>query len=411
MFVPIRYGPNMRVNPQIGIFSYLSRFGHRISWVLSAEDSRVVLRPTMDKITAYVAPYVHYLSEKTLPGKAFNLAIAARRRGHLAHQLCRQNKYNMLFVRDDTYDGQVALNLKNIYKTPLIYELTDPLEQEWEGYKIEGKKPLFLWYLLAKVKAELKKRIMKQADLILITTPWFEGALVSMGIPASKLMPFPNGVNPEYFAPRDGRKVREKYHLNQSNVILYVGVIGKTRKLSMLIDTLVRVKKAHNDAYLVMVGDGTDKRNLEKLAVEMGVRENVIFTGRVPPQDVPDYIAAADICVSPIPPFKFYQVSSPIKMIEYMAMGKPVVASEEVKEQREVIEENGGGILAPFRAGSFAEAIIELIDNSDKMQDMGQKGAEWVAQNRTYEILAHKLESRLNHIVLSYWTPKQYDQP
>jgi glycosyltransferase involved in cell wall biosynthesis len=384
----------MRVNPQIGIASYLANFGHEITWVLSAENSRTTQQATLNGIDIYAAPYVRYLSETSLLGKAFNRIPAIFRKMRLALRVFRGGKYDLVFVREDTFDGLVGTYIKTKYKIPLVYELASPLDEEWEGYKIEAKKPLFLWYLMAKIKALLKTYIMKRADLVLPTTRWFEEELAEKGISKSKLMPFPNGVDLESFANKDGRDIREKYHLGNSNVLIYLGVMAKMRKLEVLIRAFSEVKEARGNIKLLMVGDGTGRETLEKLVAELGVKGDVIFTGQVHQSEVPDFIAAADIGVSPVPPFSFYEVSSPIKALEYMAVGKPVVANEEIFEHREVIEQSGGGILAPFDNEAFASAIIELLDKPEMAGEMGRKGYEWVVKNRSYEILARKLEEK-----------------
>jgi glycosyltransferase involved in cell wall biosynthesis len=83
-------------------------------------------------------------------------------------------------------------------------------------------------------------------------------------------------------------------------------------------------------------------------------------------------------------------------------MGKPVVANEEIPEQKVAIQENGGGILVKFEAESFANGIIKLLDNLELAKEMGAKGREWVTKNRSYEILARKLEKRYFEVLGRY---------
>ncbi len=402
MLIPIRYGPNMRVNPQIGIFSYLSHFGHEITWVLSAEDSRTTQKTTHHGIQVYATPYVHYLNEHSLLGKIINRIPATFRKMRLALKVFKESKYDMVFVRNDTFDGLVSTYIKRKYKIPFVYELTNPLDQEWEEcYKIEGKKPLFLWYLMARIKALLKVYIMKKADLILLTTRWFEEGLTEKGISGAKLMPFPNGVDLETFSDKDGKDIRQQYHLGNSKVITYIGEITKARNLSVLINVFLKLKEQRRDVKLLMVGDGTDRKNLEQHTSELGIKDDVIFTGQVRQSEVPNFIAAAGIGVSPVPPLSFYRVSSPIKTLEYMAMAKPVVANEEIHEHEEIIKQSGGGILVSFASEAFASAIIKLLNDSEKAEEMGRQGHEWVVKNRSYEILARKLEERYIRLIVA----------
>ena len=395
--LPLLYSPDMRVNPQIGIFSYLSKFGHRITWLMSSENSRTAQQLFHEDISVCTAPYIHYLSDSFLIGKVFNQIPAAFRKMCLTLRVFCDNKahYDIIFVRDGTVDGLVASYIQARYNIPFVYELTDPLEQEWKVNKVEAKKPLFFWYLMAMVKTYLKMRVMKKADLILVTTRWFDEALIKRDIPKEILMPFPNGVDLESFSGRGGKDIRDRYGMGSATVIVYIGTMAKVRKLDVLLRAFQLVKHMEENVKLLMIGEGTGKNDLERLAVTLGLEKEVIFTGQVLQSEVPRYITAADIGISPVPPVSFYVVSSPIKLLEYMAMGKPVVANEEIMEHKEVIEESGGGITVPFQDKAFADAIIELIDNPEKAGEMGRRGAEWVVKNRSYEVLARRLEARL----------------
>jgi glycosyltransferase involved in cell wall biosynthesis len=101
------------------------------------------------------------------------------------------------------------------------------------------------------------------------------------------------------------------------------------------------------------------------------------------------------VAVCPVPPYSFYRMSSPIKLYEYMAMGKPVVANVEITEHREVLEESGGGILVSHGPQGFAAGIRTLLEDTSGAAEMGERGRTWVLKNRTYELLADRLNKRL----------------
>ena len=151
-----------------------------------------------------------------------------------------------------------------------------------------------------------------------------------------------------------------------------------------------------------MVGDGNDKFNLEKLASSLGLQNDVIFTGQVSYFDMPDFIAASDVCLCPVPPLAIYKVSSPTKLFEYMAMRKPVVANEEIPEQKEIIEKSGGGILVKFDAESFAKGIMELFNDIKRMEEIGRNGYKWVVKYRSYENMAQEVEKKYYEILKNY---------
>lgn len=393
MLLPVpRYGEDMRACPQTGICSYLTNFGHQVSWVIWSDGKQQVQPFLFNDATVYVTPEIHYLPASFPTGKTLNRILNAVKRIRYILRIFKQGNCNLIFVRSDVFDGLIAAYVKRRHKVPFVFELSSPLEQAWEIHKIEAGKPRVLYYLSDKFTRFLANRLLREADLVLPTSKWLKEHLVEQGIPQAKMMPYPNGVDIQAFSDKDGKGIRQEYGLGGTKVITYIGTLGKGRSLELLIRTFSLVRRKKEDVKLLIVGEGSDEANLKRLASELGIEGDVVFTGQVPQANVPSFIAASDIGVSPVPPFFFYKLSSPIKMFEYMAMAKPVVANDEIPEHKEVLEQSGGGILVPFATGAFASAIIELLDNPERAAQMGQKGREWVLKNRTYEILARRVE-------------------
>ncbi len=102
----------------------------------------------------------------------------------------------------------------------------------------------------------------------------------------------------------------------------------------------------------------------------------------------------ATVCVSPFYPTFILNSTSPTKLIEYMALGRPVVANDH-PEQRLVLEKSGAGICVSYNEGAFAEAIIELLNNPEKADEMGRKGRLYVKKERTYKVIGDRVEKQL----------------
>ncbi|MGA8849158.1 MAG: glycosyltransferase family 4 protein [Dehalococcoidia bacterium] len=400
MLLPIlRCGENMQVYPQIGICGYLANFGHQVSWVIWSDGKQQIQPFFLNGVRIYATPEIHYFPTSFLLGKILNKIPTTIKRTRYILKIFKEGNYNLILVTDDVFDSLVAAYIKRRHKVPFVFELSNPLEQMWENYKIELKKPRVLYYVIASVNKFLANRLLREADLILPISKWLKEHLARQGIPETKMMPCPSGVDIQAFRDKDGKGLREKYGLDNLKVIIYVGTLGKTRNLELLIRAFWEVRKEKANSKLLVVGEGSDEDNLKGLAKELGIETDVIFTGQVPQAEVPNFIAVSDIGVSPVPPFYFYKLSSPIKIFEYMAMGKAVVANEEIPEHKEVLEESGGGILVPFTPEAFASAVIQLLDNPEQAAEMGKRGREWVLKNRGYELLARKLEKRLFEVI------------
>ncbi|MFC2002755.1 glycosyltransferase family 4 protein [Chloroflexota bacterium] len=386
------YRKSMQVSPEIGICSYLTNFGHEIVWVIWGRSSDTVQAGSFNNVQMHVTQRTQYFPNSFIFTRILNKVLDAPRRFYSTLQLFKEGQYNLIFTRENIVDGLVAAYIKRRYKVHLVLQLCNPLEQEWEIFKIEQRKPKLLYYLIARFNRFIITRLLHNADLVIPISEWLKEHLVIQGISESKVMAVPEGVETKIYLGISGKDICNKYQLHKSRVIVYVGTLGKARYLSVLIQAFSETKRKRGNMKLLIVGEGSDEENLKILTTKLKIRNDVIFTGWVPQEEALGFISAADIGISPIPPSSFYKLSSPIKILEYLAMAKPVVANKEIPEHRKVLEESGGGILVPFTPEAFANAIIKLLDNPQEAAEMGDKGREWVVKNRSYEILARQVE-------------------
>ncbi len=219
--------------------------------------------------------------------------------------------------------------------------------------------------------------------------------LLKEGFPKSRIMPLPMGINPSWCHwDIKENTIKKKYRLGNSRVILYSGTLDKLRKLDMIIEAFSIVRVQEDDLKLLLVGDGDDRLHLQQLAKSSGYSNDIVFVGKVPYQDMPKILKTATIALCPVPPLDIYLISSPTKLFEYMVMGIPIIANEEIPEQRDALEESSGGVLVKFNAESFAIKIIELLNSPEKTLSMGINGQKWVLVNRSYERMAIDVEKR-----------------
>jgi glycosyltransferase involved in cell wall biosynthesis len=156
----------------------------------------------------------------------------------------------------------------------------------------------------------------------------------------------------------------------------------------------VKVRQEIADAKLYLVGAGDDPADEQLLVAEatrLDVLHAVVFVGQLPRDKAFEYVLDADVCVSPIFPNPVFNPASPTKLIEYMALGKAVVANDH-PDQRFVIEQSGAGICVPWDERAFADALVKLLSAPQLADAMGQKGPRWVANNRAYPTIADAVE-------------------
>jgi glycosyltransferase involved in cell wall biosynthesis len=149
------------------------------------------------------------------------------------------------------------------------------------------------------------------------------------------------------------------------------------------------------DATLLFVGDAENPRDrllLERCAATGGVAQHMEITGFLPQAEALHRIAAADICLSPIYRSPILDVGSPTKLVEYMALGLPVVANDH-PEQELILRQSGAGVCVPWGARHFVRAVRWLMRRSlAERAAMGARGRAWIEEHRTYAVIASDVE-------------------
>jgi len=389
------YNAGMPARPAVmEIFgNCFSRLGHKVTWIMPAREGvKEVQQGWFDGAHIFTIPY-HEYADSPLYRKILAKLLFTWKEEKLTSKIIQEEGCNIIQARDDIFTGLLAIYLKRKHKIPFVFQYSFPFADGiLEKYKLGSGK---LLRLVAKLARLMLPYIMRRADLILPVSKWMQENLASEGIPKNKMMPLPLGANTTLFSPTvDGEGIRLKHNFGNSAVVIYIGTLDKLRHLDILIYALEQVKQSKCQVKLLILGQGDDRANLEKLAGSLGLGDDVIFADQIPYFKVSQFIAAADIGVSPVPPFDVYKANSPSKLFEYMGVGKPVIANEEIFEQKEVLEQSGGGISVPFTPEAFAQAIVELLEHPKKATEMGQKGREWVVKTRSYDILAPQVEKK-----------------
>lgn len=175
----------------------------------------------------------------------------------------------------------------------------------------------------------------------------------------------------------------------------YLGTLDANRRLGILVEMLALLRRSGLAVRLLLVGDAEaarDRKELEERARVLGVSHCLEISGFLPHVEALRRIAAVDICLSPIAPSPIFRVASPTKLVEYLALGRPVVANWH-PEQRAILRESRGGVCVPWGAKHFARAVRWLMQHSDEqLKLMGDRGRSWAYQHRTYSKIASDVE-------------------
>jgi glycosyltransferase involved in cell wall biosynthesis len=247
-----------------------------------------------------------------------------------------------------------------------------------------GKKNLFY-----KVQLWLEKGTFRCSDVVMSTNNSYrEIAMARGGVSAENIFVVRNGPSLETFKavpPNPARKHGKRY------LVGYVGVMNSQDGLDILLDTALRIKNlGRSDIYFTCVGGGPELPMLRKMIQKKRLEETVTFTGFVPDAELLEILSTADICVNPDRPCEMNSMSTMIKILEYMALGKPIVQFDGT-EGRFSAQEASLYSDGEDRVGDFAEKILWLLDHPEEREWMGRFGRRRIEKELAWEYSVQNL--------------------
>lgn len=235
--------------------------------------------------------------------------------------------------------------------------------------------------LLYKMQVWLERMNYRHSDVVMVTNGSYRDLAISRG-----------GVNPEnIFIVRNGPDARTFKAVppnpalknGKTYLVGYVGNMSIQEGLDILLDVAVHIKNlGRRDVQFTCIGGGPGLAGLRQAAQDKGINDIVTFTGRISSELLLEILSTADVCVNPDKPCLMNDISTMIKIMEYMALGKPIVQFD-MKEGRFSAME--ASLYADDEIGveDFAAKVLFLLENADARKRMGEFG-----RRRIEEVLA-----------------------
>jgi glycosyltransferase involved in cell wall biosynthesis len=186
----------------------------------------------------------------------------------------------------------------------------------------------------------IESKNMKNANKIISINEGLREYTIRMGAKKERTEVIRGGVELDFFNQIDTRIIREKYGIKDDEIILFF--MGLLYRFSGLIEVAKDLEKLNDDKIkMLILGKGDLWEELQDAKRRCGMDQRIILVGWKPYEEIPEYLAAADICILPAHKNEIMMNIVPIKMYEYMAMGKPVIATKLPGLMKEFGEENG----------------------------------------------------------------------
>jgi glycosyltransferase involved in cell wall biosynthesis len=169
----------------------------------------------------------------------------------------------------------------------------------------------------------------------------------------------------------DGIEIKEKHQISKNErIVLYIGQLHGAQYVDLLIKSAKIILQKYSDVKFMVVGEGFLGQHLQRLVYDLKLDDKIIFTGAVKHDEIPFYISSASVCVAPFRDTEVTRCKSPLKIVEYMASSKAIVASN-VGEVSKML--GGAGILtAPGDYHDLAKGIMALLSDSNLCKNLGR---------------------------------------
>lgn len=325
-------------------------------------------------------PQIHY--NKTLLRQARHLF--EKEKPHLIYQRYSLNNFTGVFLSTE-------------FHVPFILEYNGSevwIARNW-GRRLKHEK----------LGKNIELLNFNAAHLITVVSRPLKEEIIRYGVPSKKILVNPNGVDPQRYHPGiDGSRIRKQYGLEDKTVVGFIGTFGNWHGAEVLAKAAVLLAgeiKTKPDIHFLFIGDGVKLPLTRQIIQEGNIENRVTFTGMVPQEQGPEYLAACDILVAPHVPnpdgSPFF--GSPTKLFEYMAMGKGIVASN-LDQIGEVLKhEQTAWMVEPGNVSDLAQGILSLVNNKGLREKLGANARREVLEKYTWRQHVAKMMNKLAEVL------------
>jgi glycosyltransferase involved in cell wall biosynthesis len=303
-------------------------------------------------------------------------------------RLVRREKIDAVVLYSVPTTGLQTMRVARKHGIPVLFRSIDILNQ------------LVVSPVLRPLTRYLEKRVYARADRILTLTPGLTRYVVGLGADEARVSLLLMPVDTAIFHPQPPPAgLRRRWGLGEKEpVVLFMGTLFDFSGLDSFVPAFREVTEKVPGARLLIVGDGPQRPRLEALIDEHKLRDRITITGFEPYEMMPQYINLADVCVNTFEITDATRDIFPGKTVQFLACGKPFVATALPGMLAVISGEEQGIVYAADTAGTV-EAVISLLNSGEKRAKLGAAGLEYVLRAHSHESIAQRLEEKIREAI------------
>jgi glycosyltransferase involved in cell wall biosynthesis len=289
----------------------------------------------------------------------------------------------------------VGLAVARALDIPFVYEMRSFLEHTWTAELSRSETGEYYDRRFAQ-----EVRCLSEADHVVTIAETMRQEIIARGIPANKVTVVPNIVDTERFSPRPkNRGLARRYGIDGHTVLGYISNLGQREGITTLIDAVAVMRQQGRDVVGFVPGDGPEAEALRERIAAVGLEESFVLPGHVSNREIEDHYSLIDVFVVPRIDDRASRMVTPLKPLEAMAMGIPVIASNLPALEELVAPEDRGLTFTAGDPGSLVEVAGQLIDTPQLAAQVSATARTWVETERSLSSNARRYESVISGLL------------
>jgi PEP-CTERM/exosortase A-associated glycosyltransferase len=298
-------------------------------------------------------------------------------------EVARIVKPDILHAHSPVLNAIPALRVGRRLGIPVVYEI----RAFWEDAAVDHGTSSE-WGVRYRLTRGLESYALRRVDAITTICEGLRGDILGRGIASEKVTVIPNAVNIENFSVGKSRdpQLAKDLGVEGKTLLGFIGSFYAYEGLPVLLRALTEMLSENPDIRVLLVGGGSQEKELKAITTQLRLEDKVIFTGRIPHEQVPRYYNLIDILIYPRLQMRLTDLVTPLKPLEAMAQGRLVAASD-VGGHLELIRDGETGIL--FKAGdphALASKVLNLLASPDRWPGLRDAARSFVETQRNWPI-------------------------